>query len=96
MATIFFSAAPGTALVQEIKKSETAKNSSGLLIPTNTQNETVKRCLVITASNASEGLRLDSNDKVVVRNSDLRDSIVFNDELFHIVKTEDVLGKIED
>lgn len=102
MATIKFQPALGTALVQEIKKTDVEKKSSGLLLPTNAQNETVKRCLVISADQTANypGMKkpmfLRDNDKIVIRETDLKDAITFNDELFHIIKIEDILGKIED
>ena len=58
-----------TALVQEIKKTDVEKKSSGLLLPTNAQNETVKRCLVISACNI-ESSNVETNDKVVIRGTD--------------------------
>tara|TARA_B100000900_G_scaffold409863_1_gene426504 strand:+ start:378 stop:665 length:288 start_codon:yes stop_codon:yes gene_type:complete len=94
MATIIFSPAPGTALVQEIKKTDVEKKSSGLLLPTNAQNETVKRCLVISACN-TESSNVETNNKVVIRGTDLKDIITFNDDVFHIIKIENILGKIE-
>lgn len=95
MATIMFSPAPGTALVQELKKTDVEKKSSGLLLPTNTQNETVKRCLVISACN-TETSNVETNNKVVIRGADLKDVITFDDNVFHIIQIEDILGKIED
>ena len=95
MATIMFSPTPGTALVQEIKKTDVEKKSSGLLLPTNAQNETVKRCLVITSGN-TESSNVETNDKIVIRGTDLKDVITFNDEIFHIIQLKDILGKIED
>ena len=95
MATIMFSPVPGTALVQELKKTDVEKKSSGLLLPTNTQNETVKRCLVITSGN-TESSNVETNDKIVIRGTDLKDVITFNDEVFHIIQLKDILGKIED
>ena len=95
MATIIFSPAQGTALVQELKKTDVEKKSSGLLLPTNTQNETVKRCLVISSNNVGSS-NVNTNDKIVICRTNLKDIITVNDELFHIIKIEDILGKIED
>lgn len=95
MATIMFSPVPGTALVQELRKTDVEKKSSGLLLPTNAQNETVKRCIVITACN-TESSNVETNNKIVIRGTDLKDVITFNDEVFHIIKIENILGKIED
>lgn len=95
MATIMFSPTPGIALVQELRKTDVEKKSSGLLLPTNAQNETVKRCLVITACN-TESSNVETNNKIVIRGTDLKDVITFNDEVFHIIKIENILGKIED
>jgi len=95
MPTIMFSPAPGTALVQELKKTNVEEKSSGLLLPTNAQNETVKRCLVITA-NKHYNSDINANDKVVLREKDLKDIITFDDEVFHIIQIENILGKIED
>ena len=95
MATIMFSPALGTALVQEIKKTDVEKKSSGLLLPTNAQNETIKRCIVITSLN-TEISNVETNDKIVIRETDLKDVITFNDEIYHIIQLKDILGKIED
>ena len=95
MATIMFSPASGTALVQELRKTDVEKKSSGLLLPANTQKETVKRCLVITASK-HHNPDINANDKVVIREKDLKDIITFDDGVFHIIQMENILGKIED
>ena len=51
MATIMFSPTPGTALVQEIKKTDVEKKSSGLLLPTNVQNQVIYKIGIIGDTN---------------------------------------------
>jgi len=84
---------PGFASFKKVALNEVTE-TNGLLLPTQAAEETLIRGVITSVNNGESGYDFSVNEEVVVCPGDVLGILTENGTSHHIVKVEDILGRV--